>query len=258
MERRKFIQAALVSTPLLAGGASAGTRLYGTPASVEPVASAVDDYSGKLVLSLSRSGLPHHFWEKIRSISTIVLGVLDSPEEGEAFACSPRAYLSRHGLDHSDSILEDETLRLVATISQPVVRDAIANKDYASFMQHLKSTGVLNFDSSVLQKEIETAISGKVDELRSMLQKGLMQLPGQERESFLTMLSSPGAGATDDDLAMTYQLVKVELGTSPALAIFAATIAVVVVTVAAAAVLWVYTAGWVWGGGLEPTVPAPT
>ncbi|WP_244220687.1 hypothetical protein [Xanthomonas vasicola] len=115
-------------------------------------------------------------------------------------------------------------------------------------MQHLKSTGVLNFDSSRLQKEIETAISGKVDELRSMLQKSLMQLPGQERESFLTMLSSPGAGATDDDLAMTYQLVKGELGTSPALAIFAVTIAVVVVTVAAAAVLWVYTAGWVWGG----------
>ncbi|AZR25646.1 hypothetical protein NX80_003125 [Xanthomonas vasicola pv. arecae] len=256
MERRKFIKVALVSTPLLAGGASAGTRLYGTPASVEPVASIVGDDSGKLVLSLSRSGLPHHFWEKIRSISTIVLGVLDSPEEGEAFACSPRAYLARHGLDHSDSILEDETLRLVATISQPAVRDAIANKDYASFMQHLKSTGVLNFDSSRLQKEIETAISGKVDELRSMLQKSLMQLPGQERESFLTMLSSPGAGATDDDLAMTYQLVKGELGTSPALAIFAVTIAVVVVTAAAAAVLWVYTAGWVWGGPGTSSSPA--
>ncbi len=80
MERRKFIQAALVSTPLLATGASAGTRLYGTPGSVEPVASLAGDDSGKLVLSLSRSGLPIQFWDKIRSVSTIVLSVLNSLE----------------------------------------------------------------------------------------------------------------------------------------------------------------------------------
>jgi hypothetical protein len=48
-------------------------------------------------------------------------------------------------------------------------------------------------------------------------------------------------------IAMTNELVKAELGASPAMAIVAVSIAVVLATVAAAVVLWVYAAGWVWG-----------
>lgn len=247
MKRRKFIQVALVAAPALATSATAGTRLFGTPGSVEPTANAVAALGDKLVLPLARSGVPPQFWARLQSASTMVIGVLNSPDEGKAFAASPARYFAKHGLDHSDATLEDETVRLLLAVSEPTVKDAISRKDYTAFMHYLKATGVLSFDSSTLQKELEVALSRNADEIRSILSANLGRLPEKEREAFLTMLAASGSGATEDDLAITYELMASELENSPSLAIVVATIALVVVTVAAAVVLWVYAAGWVWG-----------
>lgn len=247
MKRRKFIKATLVA-PVLAGNASAGTRIFGVPGSLVPSANSLED---KLVLPLAKSGLPPQFWGKLRAVSSVVAGVLNSPDEASEFARSPARYLQAQGLDHSDGTLQDETVKLVVTLSNPSVREAISRKDHVAFMRYLKATGALDFDASFLQMELESALSRNVGEIRELLSSNLSRLPTAEREAFLTILANSGSGATEDDLAIACELMSSEIEGSPS-SIVAATIALVVVTVAAAAVLWVYTAGWVWGGPVQP------
>lgn len=251
MKRRKFIKAALVA-PVLAGNVSAGTRLFGTPGSASP---GCNDLGEKLVLPLARSGLPPRFWAKLKGVSSVVVGVLNSPEESRAFAESPAKYLEMHGLDHSDGTLEDETVKLVVALSSPAARDAITRKDHVAFMQHLKTTGVLGFDASFLQKELEKTLAKNADEIRDLLLSNIDRIPTADREAFLAILSASGCGASEDDLAITYKLMSSELEGSPSIALVVVSIALVVVTVAAAAVLWVYTAGWVIGGPLVANFP---
>src|SRR3546814_2177126 len=75
-------------------------RLYGTPGSVAQLAKAQE--SEKLLLPISKSGLPPEFWSKIKSVTSIVDNVLKSQEEGEAFYSAPGNYLASHGLASSD------------------------------------------------------------------------------------------------------------------------------------------------------------
>src|SRR3546814_3644196 len=102
MKRRKFIEATLLAVP--AASSAAGMRLYGTPGSVAQLARAKE--SEKLLLPISKSGLPPEFWSKIKSVTSIVDNVLKSQEEGEAFYSAPGNYLASHGLDSSDATLQ--------------------------------------------------------------------------------------------------------------------------------------------------------
>src|SRR3546814_5411938 len=81
-------------------------RLYGTPGSVAQLAKAQE--SEKLLLPISKSGLPPEFWSKIKSVTSIVDNVLKSQEEGEAFYSAPGNYLASHGLDSSDATRSEE------------------------------------------------------------------------------------------------------------------------------------------------------
>src|SRR3546814_13616518 len=64
MKRRKFIEATLLAVP--AASSAAGMRLYGTPGSVAQLAKAQE--SEKLLLPISKSGLPPAFWSKLKSV----------------------------------------------------------------------------------------------------------------------------------------------------------------------------------------------
>lgn len=254
MKRRKFIQSTLISAPVVAtGGAIAGTRLFGEPGSVEEVANGLANSKDHLFLSLSRTGLPEKFWEKIRSITSLVNGVLRSPTESAAFSASPGSYLSKFGLDGSDAILRDETVRLLAAISDPHVRQAISQKNYKEVITYLKNSGAINFDSSNLEKSLVAVIRANESEIREIISRNPNASLDSDRETYLSILSAASPGLTEDDLAITYKLISSELE-GPQLAIVLAVNALVVATVAVAAVLWIYVAGWVIGGPLDSLV----
>src|SRR3546814_882249 len=125
MKRRKFIEATLLAVP--AASSAAGMRLYGTPGSVAQLAKAQE--SEKLLLPISKSGLPPEFWSKIKSVTSIVDNVLKSQEEGEAFYSAPGNYLASHGLDSSDATLQEESVKLVAAISSSRAREFMEKKE---------------------------------------------------------------------------------------------------------------------------------
>src|SRR3546814_8982354 len=129
MKRRKFIEATLLAVP--AASSAAGMRLYGTPGSVAQLARAKE--SEKLLLPISKSGLPPEFWSKIKSVTSIVDNVLKSQEEGEAFYSAPGNYLASHGLDSSDATLQEESVKLVRSEEHTSELQSLMRSSYAVF-----------------------------------------------------------------------------------------------------------------------------
>src|SRR3546814_16210802 len=105
-------------------------RLYGTPGSVAQLAKAQE--SEKLLLPISKSGLPPEFWSKIKSVTSIVDNVLKSQEEGEDFYSEPGNYLASHGLDSSDATLQEKYEKLVEAISISIAREIKATRTITS------------------------------------------------------------------------------------------------------------------------------
>lgn len=253
MKRRTFIQSTLISAPIAAGTAAATNRVFGTPGSVSEGRNFVAGSGDRLYLSLSRTGLPEEFWTRARSLTKMISGVLQSPTEAKKFWTSPAKYLSNFGVDGSDAVLRDETVRLLSAISDPKVKSAIADKDYKATLSYLKSAGAISFDSSHLEKELIAALKKNADEVRAVLSRSATSIPRSDRETYLALLGESGTGLTEDELALTYELISSDIEESE-LAIVVVTIAIALVTVAVGAVLWVYTAGWVVGGPLEKAV----
>lgn len=242
MKRRRFIQAALLTVPAAATAAT-GARLYGAPGSIAPTAESMA--SKKLLLPLSKSGMPPQFWAEIQSITSVIQNVIESPSEGELFSASPAAYLAKHGLDSSEATLQEESIKIIEILTRPDVKRDLAAKDYSSLMNRLKSSGALiNFDSTNLQRQLEVILTNNAEEIRHILAERIANSPEAEREVFLRIMDGDGSPASEDDLAITYNLISASIEESP-LSIVIVTIALLAVTVAVDILLWVAVAAWV-------------
>src|SRR5690242_19137541 len=118
MSRRKFLKdtALVVGTPLVA---AAATRLYGTPASIDP--NAYPDVT-KFQLPLSRGGVPSGLWTNLGRVADLWDKVLGDANEAAAFYASPATYMTSIGLDGSDTTLLHESVVMLQQMASPDVK----------------------------------------------------------------------------------------------------------------------------------------
>ncbi|MCD9087700.1 hypothetical protein [Stenotrophomonas sp. SY1] len=246
MKRRTLIQSALVAAPLAASTAlaSGGSRLFGKPGSVVESANV----TGGLRIPLSNTGIPEQYWGKIRGLTELVTGVLNSASEAAEFSTSPAAYLNKHGIDSSDPVLQDENVRLLAVISNPSAQAAINNRDYSRLFKFLTASGALSFNSTRLQDEISKSLSKNAAEVSALIGRGGSSLSSADREALLQFIEASGGAVSEDDLALTYTLINSELPDAAPMAISVVAIALALVTAVAVGFVAVYVAVWVIGG----------
>lgn len=201
MSRRKFLKegALVLSAPLVA---SAGPRLYGTPASVSP--RDVADVN-KLTLPLSRAGVAPALWGDLARIGTLWERVLADPMESQRFHTDPAAYMESLGLDGSDRTLADESVRMLRTMADPAVKDCLKNGDYRGLFEHLAAARVFEPHSpSALQQKIATLFEENRLELQRVVDEYAAKVG---KDDLLADLNRAGGALTQDDLAAVAQLL---------------------------------------------------
>ena len=107
------------------------------------------------------------------------------------------------------------------------------------------------FDSSRLQIELTKALSKNATEVSELISQSGSNLSGNDRETLLTFIEASGGELSEDDIALTYQLVTSELNDAAPSALAVVAIALALVTAVAVGFVVVYTAIWVVGGPLE-------
>lgn len=239
MKRRKFIQATLLTIPAIG---VAQTRLYGTPESVAP--RSVELVSDRLLLPISRSGLPTEFWKDIQSVSAAVIRIFDSEEAAGQFHANPVQYMQEHGLDTSDRVMANGSFRLLTSLADPATKDHIRRKDYGGLMVKLKQNGVLSgFQSAELTRRIESGINARREDIRSLMRSRFSKAPAQ-REALLSALGDDRRALSEEDLAIASELLSTDITDSPA-AIFVVAIAAVLITVVAEVMVFTVITAWV-------------
>lgn len=252
MKRRKFIQATLLAIPSIG---VTPARLYGTPESVAP--RATGRMANKLLLPISRSGLPPEFWKDIQSVSAAVIRVFDSEEAANQFHSDPVKYMQEFGLDTSDRVMANGSFRLIRTIADPSTKDHLRKKDYGELLAKLRKDGVLNgFRTTDLTRRIEAGINARRSEIRALLERGPSDLSSQ-REALLSVLGDDRHSLTEDDLAITSELLSMDMTSPLGTVVLVVAIAAVLVTVLAEVMVFTVITAWVTVHGPEPGISPP-
>ncbi|WP_296248038.1 hypothetical protein [uncultured Stenotrophomonas sp.] len=202
MKRRKFIHAALISPALV----PLSGRLYGEPGSVLPVS---NEWSGeRLLLPLSRTGLPPESWNHFAAASQVVENVIKSPTEAEIFFKNPRDYFIAYGFDPSDKLLMGESAKILTCLSDPIVRSLIDNRQWESAFRYFRTCGLFDQSGeSSLSVRIDAIVRDNSEQIRQLLREnGLRDIDSQQR-ALLQILEESGAAPTEDDLAIVTQMV---------------------------------------------------
>jgi hypothetical protein len=191
MKRRNLLKGAVLAG---AAPAIAATRLYGTPASVDP-----RDYDGseRLNLSLARVGLTDEFAATAKRMATIWTNVIHVNGEARSFNRDPSGYLQKHGFDGSDQVLASDSLVTLKALASPSVRTALEAKDYPTAMATLRAMGALApKENSALKARLRDAIQKKRDSLVEYLEERRLEID----PTSLSMLD--GFGTLDDVAAI--------------------------------------------------------
>lgn len=249
MKRRKFIQATLLALPSVG---AAQTRLYGIPESVVPRPS-----SDKLLLPISRSGLPPEFWKDIQSISAAVIRIFDSKEAAGRFHANPVHYMRDHGLDTSDRVMANGSFRLLTSLADPATQDYIRRKDYGGLLAKLQRNGVLSdFRSADLTRRIESGINAKRQEIKMLMKGRFSSFPAQ-REALLSALGDDRSYLTEEDIAIASELLSVDMADSPAAILVVVAIVAVLITAVAEVMVFTVIAAWVTVYGSDQAIGSP-
>lgn len=205
MKRRKFIQATLVASaaPMVAVGTE---RLYGTPGSLLP---AGGERLEKFMVPVAQAGLPPRGWSDFAGIASAIDGVLNTPEEAEAFARDPRAYLSSKGLDTSDRTLMDDSVRMLACLSDQDVQSSITEGRYDQALAYFDAAGLFEArDPSKLQLKVQQVIEQNMEEIAALIGGQSGQLSLDQERLLVEVLESTGAQITEDDFATVAEIMK--------------------------------------------------
>ncbi len=208
MKRRKFIQISLIA-PL---AAASGTRLHGTPASINPSSGSAE--SEKFILPLANAGLPGLEIKEVSRISSLIESVLTDPSQAQAFFSSPKSYFIAHGLDGSDATMIDSSIAMLVGLTDPAVKKAIESRDYQQLFNYLTATGLFEpREPSVLQLRVQQLISTNIADIKEAIDANAnTSLSPLQQASFMSILKKSGITATEDDLAAVSQLLSTQGG----------------------------------------------
>ena len=197
MKRRVIIKGgalAAAAAPL----ALAPGRLYGKPKSVSPA-----DYSEdlKFVLPLSRFGIPTDLLQMSSAVVDLWTDVLSTPTNQSTFAADPAPYLTKFGLDASDTVVNDSNVRLLTALVTPSVQTALNSKNYDSLFSQMTALGAFEPTSAnALQTLMEKTIAQQKDSLMAYI----ATITGENNTQGNTMLAKnfvmEGTMVTPDDL----------------------------------------------------------
>lgn len=205
MKRRKFIQTTLVASaaPL---AAMSSDRLYGTPGSVLP---AGGEQLQKFMVPFAQSGLPTQGWNDFAGIASAIEGILNKPDEADAFRGNPRGYLTSKGLDASDSTLMDDSMRMLACLSDPIVQESITEGRYDQTLSYFEASGLFEpRDPSKLQQRVQDVIEQNMEEIASLIGGASGSLSIDQEKMLVEVLESTGAKITEDDFAIVAEIMK--------------------------------------------------
>lgn len=246
MKRRKFIQATLLAIPSVG---VTPARLYDTPGSVAP--RSIGRIADKLLLPISRSGLPPEFWKDIQSVSAAVIRVFDSEEAANQFHSNPVKYMQECGLDISDRVMANGSFRLIRSIADPRTKDHLRKKEYGELLAKLRRDGVLNgFGTADLTRRIEARINARRGEIKALLEQGSSNLSSQ-REALLSVLGDDRHSLAEEDLAITSELLSMDMTSPLGTVVLVVAIAAVLVTVLAEVMVFTVITAWVTVHGPE-------
>lgn len=232
MKRRKFIKATLLSAAAIPA-AAAGSRLYGTPASLLPNGERVAD---KFLLPLSRTGLPSSTWWEFSSVCQVIENVMTSESESSIFFNNPKRYLSDHGLDASDKTLVDDSVIMLICLTDANVKKSFAKREYDAVLDYFRVAGLFEpRDPSAFGQKVEQLVAANVAEIGKIINASPANLALDQRRVLLDLLEQQNVRVTEDDFAMLSELVSGGgYSTMACTAVAACTVAVVILAIAAA------------------------
>lgn len=230
MKRRNFLKdgALLLGAPAAVGS----TRLYGTPASVQPRDIAEVE---KFKLPLSRSGIPVELWDSLAKVSKLWESVLTDETESRAFHSDPAAYFTSIGLDASDRTLVDESVLLLRSMASPAVQESLAKSDYVTVYNELLRIGAIGqINPSRMQSRIEMVLRENLDELRATVDALRPTLTPEQENLLMAAMDESGVVVTGDDLASIGHVLARPFGGKDAQPMCLAAVACVVAAIVAA------------------------
>lgn len=230
MKRRNFLKdgALLLGAPVAVGS----TRLYGTPASIQPRDIAEIE---KFKLPLSRSGIPVELWDSLAKVSKLWESVLTDETESRAFHSDPAAYFSSIGLDASDRTLVDESVLLLRSMASPAVQESLAKSDYVTVYNELLRIGAMGqINPSRMQSRIEMVLRDNLDELKATVDALRPTLTPEQESLLMAAMDESGVVVTGDDLASIGHVLARPFGGKDAQPMCLAAVACVVAAIVAA------------------------
>ncbi len=172
MKRREFVQASIAgattAVPNLLMG-SEGERVFGTPTSLTGGTAVGAD---KMLLPLSRSGMPSSGWEYWARVSAAAVDMFSDEMKRAQFSARPKAYLAAIGFDTSRATLDASSFALLVALSEPVVTEAVERGNYTQLLKYLQAAGALSPPSEdVLVAKLTESLRTNVDMIRESLGK---------------------------------------------------------------------------------------
>lgn len=171
MKRRKFIQTSLVAgaaaaVPAGAVAADGAARVFGEPASL--TGGTVNATFTKMLLPLSRGGMPAEGWDRWSRLSAAVVEMFSDPSQREAFNANPQKFLATVGYD--SAALDAPTLALLVALSAPAVQDAVQSRDYVSLLDYLHASGALERPKpDALTQQMAKVLTGNLGIIKESL-----------------------------------------------------------------------------------------
>jgi len=207
-KRRNFIQATLM-TPLAVGVTDASGRIHGTPSSIDPAAGAAIQ-TDKFILPLAHAGIPAEALTDLSKVSALVDSILTEDGSATAFFANPGRHFEQYGLDGSDATLVDPIITMLVALTDPSVKDALNNRNYALMFDCMSTAGVFEpRDPSLLQGLIQNIIAEHITEIRKAIgtERRLSSYESQN-SYFIEILRSSGVTASEEDLAAVAYLLS--------------------------------------------------
>lgn len=215
MRRRKFIESSLVSAaaatmPMGAGASEGLARVFGAPASL--TGGTANAAVTKMLLPLSRGGMPAEGWDRWSRLSAAVVEMFSDPKRREAFESNPQQFLEKLGYD--SRALDTPTLSLLAALSAPEVQKAVYRKDYLSLLDYLHISGALSKPKpDALTQQMAKVLSMNLGVVKESL--GLESdapLTSEVVREFVSTASSSPSAADLAAIGSIAQLVRVAPG----------------------------------------------
>lgn len=103
---------------------------------------------GLLRLSLAQTDIPQVMWEDVSALCALAGDVFENPEIAATFARNPADYLESRGIKNSKLTPNTFEVKIVLSLGDASVKDAIKRGDTKEFLRLLESKGLFDYPDS--------------------------------------------------------------------------------------------------------------